>query len=148
MSTTSAFRACLDAGDAVELRRLWAVLSPHLHQPTDDREVAVVLHRARTGAASVALHRRLYSHAWLTERGIPSGLPDELRPPAERGGARVMSAVGVSVRARAPERKELAAAIEAAMAAAAAEAFDSGITDPTFVSARMWEARDRVLRRS
>lgn len=109
-----------------------------------------MLHRARTTASSIPVHLRLYSHAWLEERGLPSGLPDELRPPMERVFPVIKSAVGVAVKTLStdPERIERAKAVQHAMAEAGGEAMDSGITDPKRVSKLMWEARDRVLRGS
>lgn len=145
MSTSTDIRRLLEAGDAEGLSRAWRVLHPHLPQPKTHHEKAVILHRARTGASSIPVPKRLYSHAWLVERGLPSGLPDELRPPHERQGSVIVEAVGVSVRARNPARREDAAAIERAMSDAAAEAQADGLRDPKAISARMWEARDRVL---
>ncbi len=104
------------------------------------------MHRGRTEAESIHLSKRLYSHAWLVERGLPSGLPDHLRPPAERVHPRIIAAVGIAVKSMSGNR-ERAREIEAAMAEAAGDAMTSGITDPKRVSELMWEARDRLLRR-
>ena len=145
-SMNGAFRRALEDGDVSRLAELWRVCRPRLPQPRDDREARVMLHRARSEAESVTLAKRLYSHAWLAERGLPSGLPEELQPPAERRESVIVSAVGIAVKARSPERAELAKEIEAAMAAAAAECHAYGIIDRPRVSARMWEARARTLR--
>lgn len=135
---------CLEEGDAAGLGRLWRRLYPQLPQPRDGAQEAFVLHRARTSAESVSLAKRLYSHAWLEERGLPSDLPDALRP--VRRDSRIVAAVGIAVMPRTPARADLARAIEAAMAAAAAEAMADGIEDPRRISALMWAARDRVMR--
>ena len=109
-----------------------------------------MMHRARTSASSIPVHLRLYSHAWLEERGLPSGLPDKLRPSMEQVFPRIVPAVGVAVKtlSRDPERIERAKAVQHAMAEAGGAAMESGTTDPEHVSKLMWEARDRVLRRS
>jgi len=63
---------------------------------------------------------------------------------------RIVPAVGVAVRtlSKDPERVERAKAIQHAMAEAGGAAMEDGITDPKRVSVIMWEARDRILRRS
>jgi hypothetical protein len=145
-SMSGAFRQALEDGDAGRLAVLWRAAYPNLPQSKTDAETEMVLHRARSEAESVTLAKRLYSHAWLAERGLPSGLPEELRPPVERRESVIVPAVGIAVKARSPERVELARAVEAAMAAAAAECHAYGIIDRPRVAARMWEARARTLR--
>lgn len=148
-------RRCLEDADTSFLVAFWRHFFPAMPQPKDDAQARVVLHQARSGSESVRLEKRLYSHAWLTERGLRSNLPDELRPPAEQRRPIIVSAVGVAVQTRChwsdpayPERKERAAAIERAMASAAAECHADGIYDKKRVTARMWAARDRVLARA
>jgi len=141
---SGAFREALSAGDVHRVRQLWAAVRPSMPQPKDAAEAEVVMHRARTEAASVPLHKRLYSHAWLEERAMASGLPDKLRPDPVM--SRIVAGVGVSVKSLSGRNSDRAAAIQAAMAMAAGEAMEDGDTDPKIVSARMWAARDRVLR--
>lgn len=142
-----AFRQCLEEGDYSVLDSLWRHHFPHLEQAKNDFERKVVLHRARTEAQFLPLEKRLYSHSWLRERGVPSALPYELRPPGERDKPIIASAVGIIVRARSPEREELAAAVEKAMSDAVLECYADGRTDARYVSTRMWEARDRLLKK-
>jgi hypothetical protein len=67
-----------------------------------DAEALVTLHHARTQAESIALKLRAWSHRWLLEHGYPSGLPDHLKPSAERIYPRVVEGVGISVNFRSP----------------------------------------------
>ena len=141
---SGAFRDALRAGDVHRVRQLWAAVCPMMPQPKDLDEFKVIMHRARTEADSVPLHLRLYSHAWLEERAMASGLPDQLRPDPIM--PRIIAGVGVSVKSLSGRSSDRAMAIQAAMAMAAGEAMEDGDTDPKIVSARMWAARERVLR--
>ena len=105
-----------------------------------------MLHHARTQAASMPLNLRAYSHRWLLDHGYPSGLPDELKPRAERIYPRVASAVGISVNVRSAFMKPVAEALRGAMSDAVMDAYADGKTDPAFVSARMREAREKIMR--
>lgn len=127
--------------DVAGVRRLWRETSPHLPQPKDDGEALATLHRARTQTESIPEKLRLYSHRWLVERGIPSGLPDALLPKAEQVRPRVVDAVGISVNTSREELLPAAREIEGAMSDAVADAYAEGRTDTEFVRARMAEAR-------
>jgi hypothetical protein len=137
------FRRALEDCDIALARKIWAHAMPHLPQPKDDAQALVMLHHARTQASSIAFKLRAYSHAWLCERGYPSGLPDELRPRAERIYPRIASVVGIATRTR----SDLALAVRTAMSGAVMEAVeDRRIDDAPFVRSRMSEARAKVLR--
>ena len=126
--------------------RLWAHVSPHLPQPqTDHDALVIVIHHARTQALSMAFKLRAYSHRWLTERGLPSGLPDILRPAAERVYPRIVTGVGIAVKPTSPRRAQEAIALRGAMSDAVAEAYADGRTEPEYVKMRMSEARERFL---
>lgn len=140
------FHRCLVELDVKATIALWPVVNPGARAPRDADEALTVLHYARTQAESVAFTMRAYSHAWLSERGLPSGLPDHLKPRAERIYPRVAEAVGVSVKALSAAGAPLAKAIERAMSNAVEEAYADGRRDPAFVKARMEEARMRVMR--
>lgn len=144
--TALAFRNLLNSGDVEGLRAFWRNASPHLPQPETREQAEIVMHRARTEAESIALDKRAYSHRWLCDRGLPSGLPDELKPRAERIYPRVVEAVGISVNARSEMLKPLARQVERAMADAVEEAFADGRTDPGFIKARMAEVKARTWR--
>lgn len=145
MQPSNPMRQVLEAGNAVALRRLWGQQAAHLPQPHSDAEAEVMLHHARTVAHSIPFHLRAYSHAWLTERGSPSGLPDELRPRAERLHPRIVPTVLISVNSRYPE---VAHEIHGAMRDAVYEAeADGRLEDAPFVRGRMLEERAKARRR-
>lgn len=144
--TALAFRNLLQAGDVEGLRAFWRNASPHLPQPESREQAEIVMHRARTEAESLPIDKRAYSHRWLCDRGLPSGLPDELKPRAERIYPRVVEAVGISVNARSEMLKPLAREVERAMADAVEEAYADGRTDPGFIKSRMAEVKDRTWR--
>jgi hypothetical protein len=105
------------------------------------------MHRARTAAQSISLRARAYSHAWLCERGLPSGLPDELKPKAQRLYPVVALGVGISVNARNPLLRPAMAEVRGAMEHAVLDAEAEGrLADAPFVKARMDEAREKTMR--
>lgn len=139
---TSQFRDALERGDLTYLRRYWAELMPGFPQASDG-EAEATMHHARTGAESVSFKARAYSHRWLEERAYPSGLPDHLKPKAERMYPQTVGAVGISVNAS-PYLKPAALEVRHAMENAVSEAYADGRTDPAFVKERMQEARTRA----
>jgi hypothetical protein len=147
MDTASSFRKVLEDCDVAGARALWAVVSPHLPQPKDDSEALATLHVARTQAESVSFDKRAYSHAWLTERGLPSHLPDELRPRAERIYPVIVDAVGISVGFTNPYLQPAAEIIKDVMSASVSESYADGRKDPGFVKGRMMEARDLEMQK-
>lgn len=140
------FCRLLESGDVRALRSAWAQVAPHLPQPKNDEEAEFAMHRARTEASSVGFRFRAYSHAWLVERSLPSGLPDELKPKAQRLYPVIAKAVGVSVKASSEWLKPAAAQIERAMADAVEDAYAEGRQDDAFVKARILEARERTIK--
>lgn len=146
MALADQFRQCLEDGDLDGLRGIWAEAAPHLPQGMSDAQAEIVMHRARTEAASITLRARAYSHRWLCERNLPSGLPDDLKPKAERMYPRLVDAVGISVKARSPDFRPAALMIQTAMSDAVEEAYADGRgADIPFVRKRMREARARTL---
>jgi hypothetical protein len=142
-----AFRQCLLDVDVVTMRKLWAYVAPHLPQPGSDEDMIISIHHARTLANSISFRPRAYSHAWLTERGIPSGLPDDMRPRAERMYPRVVPGVGLSVNYSSPDFKPVKIAVQTAMENAIREVHADGkILDSPLVKQRMAEARKRVFK--
>lgn len=138
-------RRCLVECDVVGIRKLWAHVSPNLHQPRTEHETLTTIHRARTEMPRIALRLRAYSHRWLLDHGYPSELPDELRPKAERIYPRIVEAVGISVTSTSEAFRPAAKLVERAMSDAVQEAYADGRTDPVFVRARMAEARARTI---
>jgi len=146
MNYADAFRRCLIELDVVGVCDLWFQVSPHLPQPKNNEEALVTIHYARTQTQSIPERLRCYSHAWLTERGLPSGLPDRLKPKAARLYPHKVSAVGVAVLATSEANLPRAHAIEKAMSDAAMECYADGVTDVAVIRGRMGEARRDVER--
>ena len=135
------FRRCLEECDTKSFRSISATVSPHLPQPDNDSEALITIHMARTQSESIAFRLRAYSHRWLTDQGLPSQLPDQLKPKAERIYPKIVQAVGISVNMSSPELQPAAKLIEHAMGQAVEDCFANGDTDPVLVSLRMAEAQ-------
>lgn len=142
-----AFRNLLEAGDAAACRRAWAQVAPHLPQPKDDAQADVLMHHARTGAESVEFAKRAWSHRWLTERSLPSGMPDALRPSAERMYPHVVEGVGIACKTVSPALAPAALLIRGAMENAVLECYADGRTEPAFVRGRIQAARHGEVKR-
>lgn len=141
------FRRCVEQLDVAGIRALWRHVSPHLPQPADDAEALASLHFARTQTRSIALKLRAWSHRWLLDHDLPSGLPDELKPAAEQICPRVVEAVGIMVAYRSPILKPIGDQVRGAMEDAVMDAFAHRKTDPAFLRARMNEARETAVRK-
>jgi hypothetical protein len=140
------FRRALEECDVVTVRKLWAHIAPGMPQPVTDFEALVTIHHARTQTISIRLKQRAYSHRWLLDHDLPSGLPDELKPRAERLYPRVVHAVGVSVNSLSGRMAPLAVELRQAMSDAVADAYADHQTEPGFVKARMFDAYAKVLK--
>jgi hypothetical protein len=140
MSIATAVRRCLVDLDVPGIRALWAKISPHLPQPKSDADTLAALHAARTASESVPLRMRAYSHRWLTERQLPSQLPDRLKPSAEQICPRVAMSVGIAVGSPIPVVRD---GIRGAMEYAVHDCYANGDTDPAIVKPQMMEARRR-----
>jgi hypothetical protein len=145
MEHAAEFRRCLVDLDVAAAMRLWAHVNPHLPQPTSAGQMTIVLHHARTQANSVPLKLRAWSHRWLLDHDLPSGLPDALKPKAERLYPKIIEAVGISVNVSSPEMKPVAEEVQRAMSDAVLESFADGITDPVLVSAAMKRGREKAI---
>jgi hypothetical protein len=146
MGAREEFRAALVDGDVRKVRRIARHLEPHLPEPSRD-EAEQMMHRARTEAESIPLKQRAWSHRWLCERGLPSGLPMNLRPKAEQMFPRVQLGVGLAVKASKPELRGAAILIRGAMEDVVRDADASGrLGDAAFVKARIEEARTKEQR--
>lgn len=140
------FRNLLEAGDIDGLRSHWAAVMPGMPQPESREAAEIVMHRARTEARSLCLTARAYSHRWLCERGLPSGLPDELKPKAERLYPVAVGAVGISVNTKSEWLKSAMLEVRGAMEYAVADCYANGDEAPEIVKPRMFEARDRTMK--
>ena len=148
MRHSAEFRRCMEDLDVPQARKLWTHVFPHLPAPATDGDMLAQLHMGRTASKSVRFRLRAYSHAWLLGEGLPSMLPDELRPRAQRVYPVIAHAVGIATRAeiRTPEDAAKWDHIRKAMEGAVMEAAEEGkITDSAFVRARMAEARKAAI---
>lgn len=140
------FRKALENLDVTLARKIWRHVHPNMPQPKTDEEALQTMHYARTVMAPIAFKLRAYSHCWLMERNLPSGLPDRLRPSAQRLYPVTVSAVGISVKGNSVIGRELAPLIRSAMEKVVNEAYADGKTEPGFLKKRMLEARDNEMR--
>jgi hypothetical protein len=135
------FRQALETLDAALLRKIWAHVMPNMPQPASDEDTLKSAHYARTLMDKMPFKLRAYSHQWLMERGLPSGLPDHLRPSAQRLYPVTVMAVGVAVKSK---WEEVRLGIQSAMNNAVLEAEGDGkLGDSPHVKRRMSEARER-----
>lgn len=145
--TALTFRNLLETGDVDGCRAYYAAHAPHLPQAETREQAEIVMHRARTEAGSVSLKARAYSHRWLLERDLPSGLPDALKPAADRLYPERKVSVGISINFRSPWMKGAEAEVRGAMEDSVLDAEAHGrIEDSAFVSARMKEAKDGAMK--
>lgn len=144
--TSAAFRQLLEDGDIDGLRSAWAQLFPAMPQPETRHDAEIVMHSARTVASSIPFNKRAYSHCWLVERMLPSQLPDNLKPKAERLYPRVVGGVGISVNMRSEWMKPAALEVRAALEHAVLEAYADGREEPAFIRQRMKEVKHRKVR--
>jgi hypothetical protein len=139
-------RRCLMELDVPGIRAAWATLAPHLPQGASDAETLVAMHRARTGAESIPLNMRAYSHRWLLERGYPSGLPDRLRPRVDQTQPVIVDGVGVAVKAASALTVPIVGHVREAMSSAVEDCYANGDKAPALVRLRMHEARTKAVR--
>lgn len=144
MHHAAEMRRCLEDLDVVAVRRLWRHVAPNMPQPKSDSDALIILHHARTQSAVVLLKHRAYSHRWLCDRGLPSGLPDNLKPHAERMYPKIVGSVGISVNSKYRQVRE---EIHDAMADVVENAYADRKEDPEYIKPRMREARFRAQKR-
>lgn len=129
------------------LRSAWATLFPGLPQIETREQAEIAMHHARTGSASIPLKPRAFSHRWLCERGLPSALPDEMKPSAERLFPVIAEGVLISVNFRSPDMKRAESEVRGAMELAVLDAeADGRLSDPEFVRSRIGEAKSQAIR--
>lgn len=132
--------------DVAQMRRLDQHLVPHLTELTDD-EVLITIHLARTSTERIPFKLRAWSHRWLLDNGLPSKLPDHLKPKAERLYPRIVDGVGIAVKASSELFKPVVGIVRDAMSDAVLECYADNRKEPTFVKARMFEARAKTIRK-
>jgi hypothetical protein len=83
----------------------------------------------------------------LQDNNLPSGLPDSLRPKAERIYPRVVDGVGISVNASSLAMRPIVPIVQRAMEDTVQEAYADGDTEPTLLKTRMMEARVKAVKK-
>lgn len=148
MPLSSIMRECLFSLDLERAKRIWNNFLPDKPPITSDAEMLATLHLARTMARSIPDKLRFYSHRWLTERGLPSLLPDELRPDAEQMYPVLRRSVGISLNSQSSMIAPAIPIIRGAMEGAVLEAYDDGRGDDIpFVKERMAEAKSGAIKK-
>lgn len=133
------FRLLLERGDPKALRAAWKRVAPQLPQPASDAQAEIAMHYARTQAVSIPLKLRQYSHAWLTERNLPSALPPKDQPV-------IAETVGISVNFKSEFLKPAADEVRGAMEYAVEDCYANGDRDVGTVQRQMAEAKERTMR--
>jgi hypothetical protein len=134
--------------DVKRAREVWKLVAPHLRQPESDEEMLTTLHLARTESPIVNTKLRYYSHCWLVERNLPSLLPDQMRPAAEREYPRKVQGVGISVNARSDLFRPVTGLVRESMEEAVLEVYaDGGADNVDLIKRRMNEARRNTVRK-
>ena len=142
MDAQAAMIVAMENRDVDQMLRIHMAVMSHLPRPASYADAEKTMHMATTATERVSLKARAYSHAWLTERGFPSLLPDRLKRAAERLYPKAAPAVGISVNFSNRLFKPAAKAIEAAMSRAVAEVHADGkILQTPLVRERMQAAR-------
>lgn len=137
--SSAAFRQLLEDGDVDGIIRHLAASASHLPQPKNREQAEIMMHVARTAADTITLPARRYSDQWLRERGLPSKLPDDLKPT-------IAEAVGISVAFRSSMLKPAALEVRGAMEHAVEDCYANGDTDVATVQAQMQAARDKTMK--
>lgn len=141
------FRAAIELCDVGLVRKMWVHLFPRMPQPQTDEQARSQIHYARTLMEPIAFVLRAYSHAWLLDRGLPSGLPDELRPKAQRLYPITVGVVGIACLGSSEIGRQIAPIVQDAMSTAVLECYGDGEQSPAVVKPRMMEARKTVVRK-
>lgn len=146
MTARDAIRDCLLTLDAPRARAVWHATMAHLPAPASDAEMLATLHAMRTDADRnfIPQSMALYSHHWLTERGLQSLLPDRLKPSYARLYPKKVAAVGIALAGR--SGPEACGMIQGAMQCAVMECFGDDDTDTAIVKPHMMRARFRERR--
>lgn len=90
------FRQAMVSGDVKMLQGIWSKVTG-LPAPETVQEAEIQMHVARTATKSLPDQTRCYSHWWLKDRGLPSLLPPDLFPKADRFKPVIKSSVGIAV---------------------------------------------------
>jgi len=141
------FRGLLERGDAQALVSAWGQMFPGMPKPESLEHAEIAMHMARTGASTVTFRARAWSHAWLLERSLPSQLPDELKPRAQRLHPVIVDAVVVGKPTMPKWLEPVAVEMQGAMIYAVEDCYANGDKEPEIVRGRMQEARETTQRK-
>lgn len=137
----------LESGDVEGCRAYTRKHAPHQPQPETREDAEIVFHHTRTIVSGLTLGARAYSHAWLRERSLPSGLPDELKPAAERLHPVIVEGVLISVLNANNDMARMAKPlVEADIAEAVADAYARGKTETGYIRGLMADTKARSMR--
>lgn len=141
------FRQALEALDLIKLRRMWKHIAPQFPQPETDAMALAIAHHSRTLARSIPERLRCYSHCWLIDRGMTSGLPVLMRKKAEQMFPRVVDAVGISIGGTSEISRAIKPHVMRAMTDVVKDCYANGDRDPAIVKPRMFEARQSTIKK-
>jgi hypothetical protein len=129
--------------------KLWRHVRPDMPQPENKHQALVLIHHARTQMRKMPNKYRFYSHRWLRDNGLPSALPDEMKPRAERMYPVIVKAVGVASGSGPGSKGPLNYAVQKIMSDAVLECQADGYAlDLPIVQARMLEKRAEFKKRA
>lgn len=148
MKADDAVRQCMLDLDARRARTIWRVIAPHLPPCDSDADMLITLHVMRTEDSHLTQwfpeKLRFYSHRWLLDKGLPSKLPDRLKPRADRLCPKKVRVLGYAPAGAAGE--EACATIGAAMFEKFQELEADGTTDKTRAEPEIQRARFKERR--
>lgn len=139
------FKRCMDTLDVAQARRLWRHVCPHLPQPSTDKAMLAQLHMARTMSPLMTRAQRFYSHRYLLDHGMPSGLPDEMKPLYERLYPRVETGVGLALHGSGWFKPAIPL-VGKAMTDSIQDTLADGVKDPVIIRERMLDAGEKEKR--
>jgi hypothetical protein len=146
MNLREVMRRAVEDHDVVTCMKLWAQVAPNMPQPKDEDQACIIMHMACT-QLDVRFRSRAWSHRWLQERGHPSGLPDHLRPKAERMYPIIVDAIGIACGVTSSLLRPIEPIIRSAMEHVVLEHYADGIKDPDIIKPRMLEARKTAIKK-
>jgi hypothetical protein len=129
------------------MRALHALVFPHLPAPKSDRDVLAAIHHARTQAEAMPFKARAWSHHWLVDNNLPSGLPDHLKPRAEQVCPRVAEVTGFSANFRSRILRPIKPEVEAAVTEVILDEYSGRVVRHDRLKGRMLEAKEKAIRR-
>jgi len=140
-------RRALEEHDVLTCCKLWEAVAPGMPHQKDPETACARMHIACTMADNVALRSRAYSHRWLLDHGLPSRLPDELKPKAERMFPKIADAIGIACGGTSELGRAIAPLVQGAMESVVLEHYADGVKDPRIIKPRMLEARKTTVKK-